>query len=84
MNNSDMDTLASAFALLHGNPPKSLRYRRGLFCVTDQKAADYRFAASMFVAQHLPHVADTTRRRVIMRNKMLRVLYAQLGIPSAP
>lgn len=79
MNNHGMEALATAFALLHGNPPKSLRYRRGLFCVTDQDAADYRHRAFIFVREHMPYATNTTRRAVIIRNKLLRALYAQLG-----
>lgn len=80
----DYETLASSFALLHGNPPKSLRYRNFLFAVTDKKAHEYRASADKFVKEHLPHLADTHRKVKIQRNCLLRALYAQLGIKPAP
>lgn len=82
MNNPDMDTLASAFALLHGNPPKSLRYRNGLFAAPDAKATEYRILAGEFMKAQMPHVVNTNRRTKIYRNMLLRALYAQLGIES--
>ena len=84
MNNHGMETLATTFALLHGNPPKSLRYRRGLFCVEDAKASEYRTRADQFVREHLPHVTNTRAKQKIQRNRLLRALYAQLGIESKP
>lgn len=78
----DLDTLATSFALLHGNPPKSLRYRNGLFAAPDEKATTYRILAEKFVREHLPHVTNTRRKALIYRNKLLRVLHAQLGIES--
>ena len=76
------ETLATAFVLLHGHPPKSLRYRNHLFCVTDAKAGLYRANADVFVIEQLPSLANTYRNTRIQRNCLLRAVYKQLGIES--
>ena len=76
----DYETLASAFALLHGNPPKSLRYRGRLFSATDGKAQAYRAAVEKFVREQHPHATRTRELLKRRRNDVLRALYAQLGI----
>lgn len=83
-DNSGMDyeTLASAFALLHGNPPKSLRYRHGLFSADDSKAQQYRSACENFIRAQHPHATRTRELCRRRRNDVLRALYAQLGIES--
>ena len=83
-DNPDMDyeTLASAFALLHGNPPKSLRYRGRLFSADDNKAKLYRAAVEEFVRAQHPHETRTRELCRWRRNDVLRALYAQLGIES--
>jgi hypothetical protein len=76
------DALATAFCLLHGNPPKSLRYRNRLFSATDQRAVAYRKHAETFMTEQCPDESYSFRGLKIQRNKMLRALYAQHGIES--
>lgn len=80
----DYETHATAFALLHGNPPKSLRYRHGLFEVKDVVAVDYRIAAEQYVLEHvLPEGTSPVSPKVrAHRNNLLRTLHQQLGIES--
>ena len=79
----DYETLASAFALLYGNPPKSLRYRHGLFSATDAKAQSYRSSVEKFIREQHPHATNTREKVKRRRNDVLRALYKQLGIESA-
>jgi hypothetical protein len=76
------DALATAFCLLHGNPPKSLRYRNRLFSVTDRQAAVYRARAELFMREQCPVETNTIKRLKVQRNKMLRALYHQHGLVS--
>ena len=78
----DYETLASAFALLFGNPPKSLRYRNGLFEATDGKAQVYRSQVEKFIREQHPHATNTREKVKRRRNDVLRALYKQLGIDS--
>ena len=78
----DYDTLATAFALLHGNPPKSLYYRNGLFEMRDAKAAQYRSAVDKFVREQHPVATNTREKLKRRRNDVLRALYKQMGVES--
>ena len=78
----DYDTLASAFALLYGNPPKSLRYRNGRFEATDGKAQAYRSQVENYIREMHPHATRTRGLLKRRRNDVLRALYKQMGVPS--
>lgn len=80
----DYETLASAFALLHGNPPKSLRYRRRLFSATDAKAQQYRAQCEKFIREQHPGATNTREKLKRRRNDVLRALYRQMGVEPAP
>jgi hypothetical protein len=78
----DYDTLAAAFALLYGNPPKSLVYRHGLFEARDAKAQKYRSEIEKCICEQHPHATNTREKVKRRRNDVLRALYKQLGITS--
>lgn len=78
----DYETLASAFALLNGNPPKSLRYRNGLFEATDPRAQQYRSQVEKYIRELHPHATRTRELLKRRRNDVLRALYKQMGVPS--
>lgn len=78
----DYDTLAAAFALLYGNPPKSLRYRNSLFEATDSKAQSYRQMLENYIREQHPHATNTREKVKRRRNDVLRALYKQMGITS--
>lgn len=83
-HNPDMDheSLATAFALLHGNPPKSLRYRNGLFAATTPKAQQYRVQVEKYIRELHPHATRTRELLKRRRNDVLRALYRQMGVES--
>ena len=76
----DYDSLATAFALLHGNPPRSLRYRGRLFSATDAKAQQYRAAVEKFIRERHPHATRTRELLNRRRNDVLRAMYKQMGV----
>ena len=78
----DYETLASAFALLYGNPPKSLRYRNGLFEATDARAQSYRSQVENYIREQHPHATNTRGKVKRRRNDVLRALYKQMGKES--
>lgn len=75
----DYESLATAFALLYGNPPKSLRYRGRLFSATDAKAQRYRSQVENYIHSVHPHATRTRELLKRRRNDVLRALYAQMG-----
>ncbi len=78
----DYDTLAAAFALLYGNPPKSLVYRHGLFEARDPKAQAYRSQVEKYIREQHPHATNTREKVKRRRNDVLRALYKQMGVAS--
>ena len=78
----DYESLATAFALMHGNPPKSLRYRNGLFEATHPSAQAYRSKVETYIRELHPHATNTREKVKRRRNDVLRALYKQLGIDS--
>lgn len=78
----DYETLASAFALLNGNPPKSLRYRNGRFEAEDARAIRYRAQVEGYIRELHPCETDTQFKLRYRRNCVLRALYKQMGVPS--
>lgn len=67
-------TLALAFTLLHGNPPKSLKHRNGGFAFTKPPAAEYGYRLMAFLAGNSVGVYDTPTKRVQARNRCLRFI----------
>ncbi|MDQ5904046.1 MAG: hypothetical protein QG672_1639 [Pseudomonadota bacterium] len=78
----DYEALATSFALLYGNPPKSLRYRNNVFGATDGRAQTYRNAVEKFIREQHPHATRTRELLKRRRNDVLRALYKQMGIDS--
>ena len=78
----DYEALATAVALLFGNPPKSLRYRNGLFGATDPKAQQYRAHVEKYIREQHPVETNTRAKLTRRRNDVLRALYKQMGIES--
>jgi hypothetical protein len=75
----DYESLATAFMLLHGQPPKSLRYRHGGFSKTDERAQRYTIWVEKFVREQHPHATRTRTLLERRRNDVLRAIYKQLG-----
>lgn len=67
-------TLALAFALLHGNPPKSLKYRNGGFSFTKPPATEYAFKLVAYIAANSMGKYNTATKRVMARNRCLRFI----------
>lgn len=78
----DYESLATAFALLHGNPPKSLRYRNGLFECKDGRAQAYRSQIEKYIRELHPVATNTREKLKRRRNDVLRALYKQMGVES--
>lgn len=78
----DYESLATAFALLYGNPPKTLRYRGRLFSATNAKAQRYRSQVEDYIHSAHPYETRTCGLLKRRRNDVLRALYAQMGRES--
>lgn len=70
--------MAVAFVLLHGNPPRHLIYRNGLFQFRGSLARAYRASLEKFAHDQLPHRCKGADGRysstlaVQLRNRCLR------------
>jgi hypothetical protein len=67
-------TVALAFTLLHGNPPKAVKYKGRLFEFRGEAARRYKFKLQQYVGAEFPGVLDTEYKRVMARNRCLRYI----------
>lgn len=67
-------TVALAFTLLHGNPPKGVKYKGRLFEFRGEVSKQYKFKLQRYVAAAFPGVLDTEYKRVMARNRCLRYI----------
>ena len=78
--NHDEQTIAAAFILLHGNPPKAIRVRNGMFAFRSPAAHDYKRRLQEYVMEQLPEVCRTSDGKVSptlverARNRCLRYI----------
>lgn len=78
-------TIGEAFTLLHGNPPRGVKHRGGMFTFKGQAAQDYKHLLTRYVWQHNP-AACKTRTGMYSptlatqaRNRCLRYI---MGVPQ--
>lgn len=76
----DYETLATAFMLLYGPPPKSLRYRTGGMWKSNAKAQAYASLVEKYIREQHPHATRTRTLLARRRNDVLRAIFRQLGI----
>ena len=86
--NHDEQTIAAAFILLHGNPPKAIRYHRGMFAFRSPAAHDYKKQLQHYIWKHLPSACKTRKGEYSTalaeqaRNRCLRYIMGVAGKTS--
>lgn len=74
----DPHTIATAFILTHGNPPRSLYWRPGGFRKNDYPAVRYCNQLEEIIKGMSPTIKR--QRLCVWRNKVLRIIFEELGI----
>lgn len=67
-------TTALAFVLLHGNPPKSVKYRDRMFTFRNQVAKQYKHKLEAYLAEEFVECYGSARLCVMARNRCLRYI----------
>jgi len=67
-------TVALAFTLLHGNPPKGVKHRGGMFSFITPAAQSYKRALQAYVRAELPEATRTNTLNARVRNRCLRYI----------
>jgi hypothetical protein len=75
VSDEQITALAGAFALLHGSPPKGLKWREGGFGKRDSMARGYCWVLENYLRQTFPSLDDKPRNVVVLRNKVLREIF---------
>lgn len=80
MTEDDIIRHAGAFVLLHGGPPKGLKWRGAGFEKRGSQSRAYCFVLDGYLRSHYPgQLAGKPKKAVIWRNKVLREI---LSIPQ--
>lgn len=77
---TEEQAVAAAFILLHGNPPKAVKYKGGMFSFRSPLAQDYKRRLECYAAEQLPAHCRTSGGKhsktlaVLLRNRCLRYI----------